>query len=85
VAGVAVKGAEHSAAPQQEEGAGVAAPAPKSHPLAVSEDMFAVEELVQELAEPASLGKRGELYLGAQLLAVLFVVWPPFKLVVRGS
>jgi hypothetical protein len=74
-AAVAVKAGE----PQPAGGDG---PAPKSHPLAVTEDIFGAEELVQELADPQALGKRGELYLGAQLLALLFVVWPPFRLAV---
>lgn len=53
---------------------------PKSHPLALPEDPFAAEELVEELKDTSSLGKRGELYLAAQVLAVVFVLFPPFKL-----
>jgi len=57
-----------------------AASGAKSHPLALTEDMFAADELVQELKDTSSLGKRGELLFAAQSLAVLFVVWPPFRL-----
>ena len=54
----------------------------QSHPLALNADeLFGAEELVEELKDASALGKRGEVYLAAQLLAVLFVVFPPFKLV----
>ena len=82
-------GAEQEA--QQQQATDLAAPAtaaspePKSHPLALPDDMFAAEELVAELTDPAAMGKRGELWLLAQGLAMLFVVWPPFKLAVRRA
>lgn len=47
---------------------GASPPVGASHPLALPEDMFAAEELVQELADPSALGKRGELLLLAQAL-----------------
>ncbi|KAI8477164.1 MAG: hypothetical protein J3K34DRAFT_398489 [Monoraphidium minutum] len=44
------------------------------------EDPFAADELVAELSDTSSLGKRGEVYFAAQALVMLFVLFPPFKL-----
>lgn len=63
----------------QQQGA-EATPMPASHPLALPDDPFAAEELVAELADPSALGKRGEIFTAAQVLAVMFVIWPPFRL-----
>jgi hypothetical protein len=66
------------------EAPGASASAVRSHPLALQDDPFAAEELVQELSDTTSLGKRGEAFVAAQVLTMLFVLFPPFRLVVRG-
>ncbi|GFR42020.1 hypothetical protein Agub_g2836 [Astrephomene gubernaculifera] len=70
------------AAPVQEE-AEEAGPA--SHPLEdvpeeVQEDLIASKELVSEMLDGNSFGKRGEQWLFAQLAAIAMLLFPPLTL-----
>lgn len=65
--------------------AAAAAAGPKSHPLSLPEDPFGAEELVKELTDTSSFGKRGEGYTAVQALATLFVIFPPFRLAVSSG
>lgn len=43
-------------------------------------DAFALKELWQEIKDPTTMGKRGEGWFIAQVLAVLLILFPPIRL-----
>ena len=43
-------------------------------------ETFATDELMEELSDNASLGRRGEIIFVAQLIVTLLVVFPPMRL-----